>query len=550
MADRKTRLIDLIPGAETAAALALTALVFYLHAVFFLHVGGLWRDEVNTVHLATMPTFGQVWNNLQFDSFPILIFPVVRGWVALFSDSDNALRTLGMLIGAGIFVALWINARLFGHRLPLLSLALLGCNPLFIRYADSLRAYGLGILLMLLTFGAVWRVVESARPGRVVLAMILATLSVQAIYYNSVLLFSICAAGAVTAARERDWKKAACVLGIGVPAVLSMIPYLGTVHSLHEWNSLVQFPVSLLLIWRKLSDVTGSPDPIGIWMWTLLFLGALAIIGWRLRGRRIMPNPPPGRADRVMCFAGGTLVIGTICYVVFLKALSYYTLPWYFVAYLALAAVALDAVYGAAILDHPPHARRWRLGRLALIWGFCALMLPQARTALLTRQTNLDLVAGQLNAATRTGDLVVNIRWECAISFAHYYHGPAEDMTLPPIADHRVHRYDLVLQQMNTRGAVQPVLDEVERTLREGRRVWIVGDPAVRRPGSKLPGPTADGTGTAGPHGSVFYYQVWAMQLADVLLEHATSGARVPVPVSAPVSDYENLPVSVFGGWQ
>ena len=520
----------------------------YLHAVFRWHAGGLWRDEVNTVHLANLPTFAQMRDSLQFDSFPILIFPVVRSWTALFSADDASLRTLGMMMGLAILGVLWLNARLFGHRLPLLAVALLGCNPLFIRYGDSLRAYGLGILLMLLTFGAVWRVVQALRPGRVAVAVILAVLSVQTLYYNSVLLLSMCVAGAITAAWERDWKKAACVLGIGAPAALSLVPYANTIHRLNEWNFLVHYGITFGWIWKKLSDVTGSPDPLGVWVWSLLFCGALGLAGWLLwRRPAVSCHATTFQPARVALFAGSTLVIGTICYALFLHTLQYFTQPWYYITYLALAATALDAIYGAALCSGVAHEERWRAGRLALVWGFLALMLVQARADLFTRQTNLDLVARALTAQVSPGDLVVNNRWECAITFEHYYHGAAEDVTVPPIADHRLHRYDLVLQQMLRPDAALPVLEKVERTLRAGHRVWLVGEPIVPPNGDIAQWDPANGA-TGNRIGTPNYYAYWAMQVSELLLHHADSAAKI-VRTPTAVSEFEDEPAGVFAGW-
>jgi hypothetical protein len=537
--------------AELGIGMVLTLVALYLHAVFATHAGGLWRDEVNTVRLATLPSLAKTWSYLQFDSFPILIFPVVRGWAALFSTDDASLRALGMLIGIAIFGALWLNARLLGYRFPLVALALLGCNPLFIRYADSLRAYGLGILLMLLTFGAVWRVIEALKPGRVALAMILAMLSVQALYYNSVLLLSICVAGAVTAARERDWKKSVAILAIGAPAALSLLPYAGTIHSLGQWNFLVHYDITPAWIWKKLSDVTGSPDPLGVWIWSLLFLGALVLAGWQWQRRESLPDreAPDRTCARVTLFASGTLVLGTVCYAVFLQALQYYTQPWYYVTYLALAAMSLDAIFGAALAAHPPDAGRWRVARLVFVWGFAGLMAIQARSSLLIRQTNLDLVARALTDLATRGDLIVDNRWECAIPFDYYYHGVAADTTLPQIADHRFHRYDLVLQQMLKRDAVRPVLDQAAQTLRAGHRVWLLGAPVPLPDGVSLE-MLDPGRNRGALKGDVGYYEFWAMQLSQVLLQHATSAEIVNVPMPGPVAQYENLAVSVFAGWQ
>ena len=45
--------------AEWALAILATLLLVFLHAVFFTHAGGLWRDEANTIGVATLPKFGE-----------------------------------------------------------------------------------------------------------------------------------------------------------------------------------------------------------------------------------------------------------------------------------------------------------------------------------------------------------------------------------------------------------------------------------------------------------------------------------------------------------
>ena len=80
--------------------------------------------------------------------------------------SDDALRVFGVSIGLLILGVIWLNARWLRLGFPLLSLALIASQSDVIRYGDSIRAYGLGIALMLLALGAMWRLVESftARP--------------------------------------------------------------------------------------------------------------------------------------------------------------------------------------------------------------------------------------------------------------------------------------------------------------------------------------------------------------------------------------------------
>ena len=189
----------------------ITLAAIALHVRFATHVGGLWRDEANSVQLSNLPAIQEIWHNLDFDSFPILFFMLLRAWTGVFgANNDGALRLLGLIIGLSTLAVLFLNARTFRAHLPVLSLALVGLNPMLIRYGDSTRAYGLGMILILLTFRSFWRLVDTSSPltyRKILAAMILAVSSVQCVYYNSVLLFAIGCAAIAIACLARDWRQ-------------------------------------------------------------------------------------------------------------------------------------------------------------------------------------------------------------------------------------------------------------------------------------------------------------------------------------------------------
>ncbi len=329
---------------EWIAVFFVAVVAVALHVRFVTHVGGLWRDETNSVQLATLPKFTEVLQFLDYDSFPILFFTVLRGWLGVFGpDNDIALRTLGCITGLSVLGALWWNARAFGIRWPVLSLALIGLNPMVIRYGDSTRAYGLGILLILLTFRSFWRLVDKPSPPnarRVATATILALLSVQCLYYNSVLLFAIAMGTMAVAARRRAWKTVGLVLGIGLLAAASLLPYVPMMRRMRDWTFMVSYPADLPWLWKRVCEVLGSPDPLGIWLWLgLLFVAVGVVVGFAgarlLRGftqRHIMaessePDPVRSLPDAVL-FAASALIVGIIGYAAFLRSLHYYTQPW------------------------------------------------------------------------------------------------------------------------------------------------------------------------------------------------------------------------------
>jgi hypothetical protein len=100
-----------------------TLCAVYLHALFFLNAGGLWRDEAQLVHLSLLPSFSEMWQNLPHDSCPILMHLVVRAWSAAagFGNADPGLRVLGLYVGLFLLLAFWFASwtmRNGARRLP------------------------------------------------------------------------------------------------------------------------------------------------------------------------------------------------------------------------------------------------------------------------------------------------------------------------------------------------------------------------------------------------------------------------------------------------
>ncbi len=164
--------------------------------------------------------------------------------------------------------------------------------------------------------------------------------------------------------------------------------------------------------------------------------------------------------------------------------------------------------------------------------------------------TNLDLVAQGLTTAAAPGDLIVVVPWVSGITFQRYYHGSAPWMTLPDFDDHRFHLHLEVKKKMQLGDAgVAPELTRVERTLRDGGRVWLVGQPMVPPAGEPPPhlppAPTAPTGWRAGP-----YLDGWEAQLGVLLRTRAREVRRVELPDPGPINAWENLPVFVGEGWQ
>jgi hypothetical protein len=162
------------------------------------------------------------------------------------------------------------------------------------------------------------------------------------------------------------------------------------------------------------------------------------------------------------------------------------------------------------------------------------------------RQTNIDLIAAQLEKRTTAGDVIVVAPWYFGVSFDRYYKGPAVWMTLPQLEVHKMHRYDLARERMRAINPIAPVLEAMAGALHSGHRVWLVGEFSWVQPGDTPPhlGPAPD---DAAGWDEATYNDVWAAQATYAL--QTTWGVRaetVPVIVNAQVSAYERPELFLF----
>ncbi len=513
------------PVSRIAGVVAIVATIgaVCLHIVFGTHAGALWRDEVTSLEIATMRSLSEMWSNLAFESFPAL-FVVVLRWFG--GVGDAGLRILGVTIGLLILAALWLNARCFRIGVPLVALALIGFNPMIIRYGDSIRAYGLGIFFILLSLGAFWRLLESFTLPRALLAGLLACLSVQTLYYNAVLIFAIgMGASAVTLGRKK-FGQTCIVLAIGAVAGLSLLPYWPIMKRVQTWSFIWRVPFTPTSVWTKFSETIGSPLRPLLWVWIVLFVFALFA---GLRAFR--------RNDRSL-FVFVTLLIGVIGYAAFLKVLGYLLQPWYFIVLLAFAAMCFEILLANA-----------RLSRAAFALLFAAVAFYPASVSLQARQTNIDVIADQLQSRAVPGDLILINPFPFGISFQHYYHGAARVETIPPLSDLRSHRADLLKATMMSDEPLGPVLREMEETLRNGRTIWLIGSLHFL-PKEQTPLAIEPGYETASGWVGGNFYEAWSEQAGRFLQDHYTEFERLPVPLQQSVVHYEDVPLSSFRGWK
>jgi hypothetical protein len=466
----------------------------------------------------------------------------------------------------------------------LVALALFGLSPLAVRYADALRPHGLGLLLILVVFGLVWKAVESRRWGWFAAAAVSAVLSVQVLYQNAILVLGLCLAGAFVTLRRGSWKHALRVGAIGLAAALSLVPYLGLIRLGRQWSALLRQPPTWESIWGAFFDAVSASGRVLPWIWVLAAGASLLLLFRRDRshparttaqGNRAGVRPSSGaarpasnggsepaapedgrtparsnalgRAADAAQFCGPCLISVVLVFLIFLRALGMDVRAWYLLGVLGIAAVAIDTLLLAA-----PWAMAVRWGRLALAASVAVFTFPAAFQGVAVRQTNMDLVAAAVQQSATKGDLIVASVWHYGIGFRRYYTGPVPWMVLPPVQELRIHRYDLIKEKMmaaDQQTVVRPVTEKVAETLKAGGRVWFVGGlppvPSGHAPELLPPAPAAPSGWAAPP-----YEEAWAAQVAWLVQTHALRAEFVPLEVSIPVNPYEDIPLLRVEGWR
>ena len=519
---------------EWILALAATLAVVWLHLFFLLHAGGLWRDEVNLINLSGRHSLTE----MSKDSFPVLMPLLVSGWTAIgFGQTDLSLRLLGTLIGLALPATLWLVAWKIRRAPPLIGLVLLAFNSTVIMFGDSLRAFGLGSVLILLTTAAAGWFLKQPTWCRAAVLAPLAVLSVQALFQNAVFIAAICLGGWAVCARQKNQGMTVKILVVAAVSAASLLPYWSRIISLPAAASALRIGFNPGYVFTNFDTTAGFPMLQYTWVWGLFALTVVICGCASLFARTRKPDGPGSSSppENPPLFGKTTLLTALVAVSGFFWFAAAPETRWIFFPLMAVAIVWCDRRFAidelpeislinrqsqiandgplfagvtllaafagfagflrfAALISEPWYflpllalaAAAFELGLplasryfRAAIFGFAAvtimLAIPAAQGDLNQRFTNVDIVAQRLTKETGPDDFIIVNPWYCGITFDRYYKGTASWNTLPPLKDHSTHRYDLVREQMQKKSAIQPVLDQMAVTLQAGHRVWVVG---------------------------------------------------------------------------
>ena len=533
--------IDHIKRTEWIVAILLSVIVVGLLIIRATHAGALWRDECGALQLARMPTFSDISRNFQHEAFPLLFPATLRAYTDLFGTQDASLRCFGALVGVALIAVAWWNSQTIGDRGPFLFLVLVGLNITFLTSASSIRGYGLGSVLLLLTLGFAVKTLQQPNRRNVAATILAAVASVHCLVNNIPLIAAmVLAASAVLVARGR-FKQTGIVVGLGAICGLSFVPYLKT-YANADWNIVNKYPVGFASLADKFVSALGGEHWFVTSLWCALVVVLVLAAIWQLRFFR---RDKSNRDAEILAFL--VLVVGFSIagYYTFLRLLSYPTQPWYYLPLICSVAGAVDLMSG--ILFRGTGTKRF--ARIVIVLVAAAFFPLALRDQITGRETNIDMVARKLEQDAKPTDLIVVNPWYLGVSFNWYYRGATPWLTVPIINEHRVHRYDLVKTKMSQPDPIHDLCEAVSRTLRSGNHVWLVGDAELPRPGhaalSLQPAPDPKFGWQEEAYGTA-----WSEQLGAFLMDHVLEKAVVIAPSNHDKSGHEDVPLLVARGWR
>ena len=532
---------------DWVVALIATGTAVFLHLIFLLHAGALWRDEVNTLNTATSASLSAMLRRMEFDSFPILWFVLLRAWVLIGAGAtDPGLRLLGLMGGLALPAAVWFAALRLRHRPPSVSLAFIAINPLTIRWAATVRAWGLGAALVIIMFVLMREAIRTPSKRSVCIAALAGILGVHSVYQNVVFLAAIITGAVAVALTMGSWKRAVLPIVIGLSAAISLIPYAGIVRRRGEWNLINQTRLTIANVSDSFLEVVSSSGRVVLAFWLAMVAAALTLSVAHAWFSARTTSTKPVASDSTVAYAGVVLAVAVVGFAMFHLSFAYPMSPWYYLGLVALIGVCAEAAI--APLAHTA-SRRIILATVVVV--VLASGFRHAWAALQDPQTNVNRVSARLNADATCGDLIIANPWFYVIPLEHYYRGDAEVTTVPPLDDHKVHRYDLLKRQMLSPNPVAPLVARIEQVLKGGHSVWLVGPrhyatrslnagrlelQPIGRP------PLPDSGWSLDP-----YVNAWSVEILRFLAEHALEQSEVPVDRGPP---FESAQLMMARGWR
>jgi len=123
----------------------------------------VWCDEANSVIIAELNPSGII-TRMSNDASPPLYYLLLHSWMYAFGKTELALRSLSVLFGVMLIIALYfIGKRMFSEKVGLYAALIASAAPIHIMYSQQIRMYTLLSLMSLLSMYYLMRFIREKK---------------------------------------------------------------------------------------------------------------------------------------------------------------------------------------------------------------------------------------------------------------------------------------------------------------------------------------------------------------------------------------------------
>ena len=159
-------------------------------------------------------------------------------------------------------------------------------------------------------------------------------------------MLALCVGAAAVGLRNGDRKQSTLILGIGIVAAISMLPYLDTVGRLNTWNQLLKMPIDTPCIASRFVEAAAPTLAHFIFIWFVpLTVTAISCAYFVISSG----SETAKRQKDVAIFVSTGIVVGLVAYLLFLLSLSYMPRPWYYIVLIAFLATLVETAIQALV---------------------------------------------------------------------------------------------------------------------------------------------------------------------------------------------------------
>ncbi len=368
---------------------------------------GLWLDEALTVNIARLPLH-EIPDALKHDGAPPLYYYLLHFWIALFGQSNDAVRALSGLFAVATLPVGWLcGRRLGGRAVAWTMLVLLASAPFAVYYATESRMYALVIFLTGCGYLALARAVQSPRPGNLIAVGTVTAALLYAQYWSIYLVVMVglwLLASVVRTRRRRHSEQGplAALIAVAIGCLL-FVPWVPTFlyqakHTGTPWAAPPNFSAVINAL-TGFTDNQGSTLQTGTNQGRLLAviyfaMLALAVFGAAKSGRIIELDLRTRPRARSLVF----VVLGTLFAAIAGGIVTASAFSSRYAAVVFLPFILLVALGTVTLLN--PKTRVVVVG-LAVLAG-----LISSAQNVTTQRTQANAVAAAINAEAKPGDVI------------------------------------------------------------------------------------------------------------------------------------------------